>query len=188
MDKDIELIKQFKSGDKRAFEQIVQGYKNIVFNTCFSITGNRAMCEDITQEVFIKIYNSITGFKKKSSLSTWIYRITVNTALNELRKKKNEFIPLETNINADEKLKLEDVLKSNEPGLTGMEKQEISEMAQKMLNSLPEKYRIIIVLKEIDGLSYNEIADTMKISVGKVKIWLFRARQMLKEKYNSIDM
>jgi len=183
MEEDFQLLAKFKKGDQHAFELLVRKYKMAVFNTIYSIIGNTQEADDIAQEVFLKVYTKVGSFKGKSSFSTWLYRITVNKCIDELRKRNNRIISYETEFNEEEKLKLEDVLAGKETDITEeLRQKELQDIIQKAMNSLPEKYRIILTLKEIEGLSYNEISRVMKISVGKVRIWLFRARQKLKEK------
>lgn len=183
MEEDFELLAKFKKGDQQAFELLVRKYKTIVFNTIYSIMGNAQEADDIAQEVFLKVYTKADSFKGESSFSTWLYRITVNRCIDELRRRKNKIISYETEFNQEEKLKLKDVLASRENDITEkLRQKELQDIIQKAMNSLPEKYRIILTLKEIEGLSYKEISQIMKISLAKVKIWLFRARQKLKGK------
>jgi len=183
MEEDFKLLARFKKGDQQAFELLVRKYKMVVFNTVYSIMGNTQEADDIAQEVFLKVYTKAGSFKGESSFSTWLYRITVNRCLDELRKRKIKIISYETEFSQDEKLRLKDVLASREEDITeDLRKKELQDVIQKAMNSLPEKDRIILTLKEIEGLSYNEISKAMEISLGKVKIWLFRARQKLKEK------
>ncbi len=183
MEEDFELLTRFKKGDQHAFELLVRKYKTTVFNTIYSIIGNTQEADDIAQEVFLKVYTRAGSFKGKSSFSTWLYRITVNKCVDELRKRNDKIISYETEFNEEEKLKLKDVLASRENDSTQeLIRKELQDIIQKAMNSLSEKYRIILTLKEIEGLSYNEISRIMKISLAKVKIWLFRARQKLKEK------
>ncbi|MBA7505930.1 RNA polymerase sigma-H factor [subsurface metagenome] len=183
MEKDFELLAKFKKGDQQAFELLVRKYKTTVFNTIYSIIGNAQEADDIAQEVFLKVYTKADSFKGESSFSTWLYRITVNRCVDELRRRKNKIISYETEFNQEEKLKLKDVLASGENDITEkLRQEELQDIVQKAMNSLPEKYRIILTLKEIEGLSYKEISQIMKISLAKVKIWLFRARQKLKGK------
>lgn len=183
MEEDLELLGKFKKGDQHAFEFLVRKYKITVFNTIYSIIGNTQEADDIAQEVFLKVYTKAGSFKGESSFSTWLYRITVNRCIDELRRRNNKIISYETEFGEEEKLKLKDVLASKETDITEeLTQKELQDIIQKAMNSLPEKDRIILTLKEIEGLSYNEIAQIMKISLGKVKIWLFRARQKLKEK------
>lgn len=183
MEEDFELLAKFKKGDQQAFELLVRKYKTTVFNTIYSIIGNAQEADDIAQEVFLKVYTKADSFKGESSFSTWLYRITVNRCVDELRRRKNKIISYETEFNQEEKLKLKDVLASGENDITEkLRQEELQDIVQKAMNSLPEKYRIILTLKEIEGLSYKEISQIMKISLAKVKIWLFRARQKLKGK------
>jgi len=183
MEEDFKLLARFKKGDQQAFELLVRKYKMVVFNTVYSIMGNTQEADDIAQEVFLKVYTKAGSFKGESSFSTWLYRITVNRCVDELRKRKIKIISYETEFSQDEKLRLKDVLASREEDITeDLRKKELQDVIQKAMNSLPEKDRIILTLKEIEGLSYNEISKAMEISLGKVKIWLFRARQKLKEK------
>jgi len=183
MEEDFELLAKFKKGDQQAFELLVRKYKTTVYNTIYSIMGNAQEADDIAQEVFLKVYTKADSFKGESSFSTWLYRITVNRCVDELRRRKNKIISYETEFNQEEKLKLKDVLASRENDITEkLRRKELQDIIQKAMNSLPEKYRIILTLKEIEGLSYKEISQIMKISLAKVKIWLFRARQKLKGK------
>lgn len=183
MEEDFELLAKFKKGDQQAFELLVRKYKTTVFNTIYSIMGNAQEADDIAQEVFLKVYTKADSFKGESSFSTWLYRITVNRCVDELRRRKNKIISYETEFNQEEKLKLKGVLASRENDITEkLRQKELQDIIQKAMNSLPEKYRIILTLKEIEGLSYKEISQIMKISLAKVKIWLFRARQKLKGK------
>lgn len=183
MEEDFELLAKFKKGDRQAFELLVRKYKTTVFNTIYSIMGNAQEADDTAQEVFLKVYTKADSFKGESSFSTWLYRITVNRCVDELRRRKNKIISYETEFNQEEKLKLKDVLASRENDITEkLRQKELQDIIQKAMNSLPEKYRIILTLKETKGLSYKEISQIMKISLAKVKIWLFRARQKLKGK------
>lgn len=183
MEEDFELLAKFKKGDQQAFESLVRKYKTTVFNTIYSVMGNAQEADDIAQEVFLKVYTKADSFKGESSFSTWLYRITVNRCIDELRRRKNKIISYETEFNQEEKLKLKDVLANRENDITEkLRQKELQDIIQKAMNSLPEKYRIILTLKEIEGLSYKEISQIMKISLAKVKIWLFRARQKLKGK------
>ena len=183
MEEDFELLAKFKKGDQQAFELLVRKYKTTVFNTIYSIMGNAQEADDTAQEVFLKVYTKADSFKGEASFSTWLYRITVNRCVDELRRRKNKIISYETEFNQEEKLKLKGVLASRENDITEkLRQKELQDIIQKAMNSLPEKYRIILTLKEIEGLSYKEISQIMKISLAKVKIWLFRARQKLKGK------
>lgn len=179
MDPDFILLKKFIEGDARAFKEIVNKYKNTVYDTAYSICGRHDEADDIAQEVFLKIYRNAGKFLGKSSFKTWLYRVTVNQAITNLRKKKSGLGVYDEEFTDNEKFKAEDFTVANDAG-RWLQKEHIRETIQKALRMLPEKYRTVVVLKEIDGLSYNEIAEALNISVGRVKIRLFRAREKLK--------
>lgn len=184
MPDDCELIDKFKKADSQAFELIVRKYKDKVYNTAYSILGNPGETDDVAQEVFIEAFKSLKKFRGESSLLTWFYRVAVNKSLDELRKRKrNKFVSYESEINEEGSLKLKDILSSNEEGfIEKLQRQEIQKMVSAMIDSLPEKYRAVLVLKDLEGLSYREISQVMKISPVKVSVWLFRARERLKER------
>lgn len=179
---DLQLVKLAKDGHLEAFESLITKYKNKVFNIAFSFTANASESDDIAQGVFLRVYSHLSSFQEKSAFSTWLYRVTVNECYSSLKKRRNNFIPLETELPGTENLSLKDVISDSSADL---EKKLISEESQQLIRrcilSLPEKYRIIITLRDIEDISYEEISEIMKISQAKVKVWLFRARHKLKE-------
>ncbi len=182
-DPDIELLESFKKGDTQAFEQLVVKYKDKISKTVYSIINNAQDVDDVVQDVFLIVYESVHSFKGKSLFSTWLYRVTVNRCFYELKKRKNKFLSIEHNLNGNNTLNISDVLRSHEQNIVDkMVNDEIRETIHKVLDTLPEKYRVIFILKNINGLSYKEISETMNISMDKVKVWLFRARQQLEDK------
>jgi len=182
-DQDIELLESFKKGDIHAFEQLVVKYKDKISKTVYSIINNAQDVEDVVQDIFLIVYKSAHSFKGKSSFSTWLYRITVNRCFYELKKKRNHPLSIENNTDENNGLNILNVLRSKEENIEDrMIRNELRENIQKILDTLPEKYRVIFILKNIDGLSYKEISETMNISMDKVKVWLFRARQKLEDK------
>jgi len=187
MAEDFELLDKIKKGDLQAFEEIVKKYKMNVFNTIYSVMGNIQDADDIMQDVFIKVYNTIGKFKGQSSFSTWLYRITVNKCIDELRKRKNKFLSYESELSDEEIFKLKNVISDEAIDIIDeLRKKEIEEILRKTIDLLPEKFRIVLTLREIDNLSYKEISDVMNVSVNRVKILLFRARQKLKEKLKNV--
>ncbi len=168
MREDGELIQRCKEGDLEAFEMLVKKYRNEAVNIAYSLLGCRADGEDVAQESFIKIYRNIGGFKEKSKFSTWLYRIVVNTAYDFLRRKKD------TPISLDEINCAPSVL-PKEP-----ESQSNKELINELLTKIPFEYRSALILREIEGLSYKETAETLKISIGTVESRIFRGRAMLK--------
>lgn len=176
------LVEKSKSGDIGAFEQLVENYQKKVFNIALRMIGNYDDAGDLTQEVFIRVFKSIKSFKEQSSFSTWLYRITTNVCLDELRKRKNKKV-----ISLDEELKLDDSevkrqIESDDPSPEETaEKEELKKIIKKAINDLTEEHRVVIVLRDIQGFSYEEISRIINCPEGTVKSRINRARQALKE-------
>ncbi len=168
MDEDLGLINKFKAGQMEGFEMLVRKYHNRLVNIVNSLTGNAADAEDIAQEAFLKVYRNLNDFRNQAKFSSWLYRITLNTAYDHLRKNIHKNTSLDemdySNI-ADNKPR-EDIL--------------AKETLQKALDKIPFDFRSALILKEIEGLSYEEIAQALKIRLGTVESRIFRARRMLK--------
>lgn len=171
------LIMSFLSGNDKAFEKLVDKYKNKVFNIIYRVLGNDKFSEDIAQEVFIKVFRDLRKFKGKSSFSTWLYRIVVNRCIDETKKHKYKY---EKNFTDEEKEYIDMVFSDGYDMTKNFESNEIKSVVHKSLAQLDAKYRMIVNLRDIEGFSYQEISEIMNISVEKVKIWLFRARAQLK--------
>ena len=169
MREDLELINRFLNGNMEAFEMLVKKYQNRTINTAYYLVGNISDAEDIAQDVFLKIYRSLGTFNAQAKFSSWLYRITVNTAYDFLRGHKHKAESLEEtdceNIRA----------KENNPDLL------TQELMQGALKEIPFDFRTVITLREIQGLSYEEISRALKIHIGTVESRLFRARKMLKD-------
>lgn len=172
-DPDFELVKRFKEGESpEAFRALYERYKGKVFSTAFGISGNFAEAADISQETFILIYRKIKRFNFKSRFSTWVYRLTVNVAL-EKRRGRRRFLSLS-------EVGTTDVLRDiGEGPLEMLEKMEKARLVNRALGSLSPKLRAIIVLRYFQGLSYEEISSILKISMGTVKSRVFRAHKKL---------
>ena len=169
---DIEIINQCIGGKEEAFEQLVERYKKLVFNTAYRMMGNREEAEDVTQEAFIRIYNSLSRYNPQFKFSTWALKITSNLCLDNLRKRKGENLPI------DEQFNICDDGPTPEEQYLRKEKQK---MVLKAVNKLPDKYKEFIILFHHRNLSYQEIMDITGESLTIVKNRLYRARQMLKE-------
>jgi RNA polymerase sigma factor (sigma-70 family) len=169
---DIEIINQCIGGDVESFEHLVNRYKKLVFNTAYRMMGNREEAEDVTQEAFIRIYNSLSRYNPEFKFSTWALKITTNLCLDYLRKRKGETLPIDEQFN----------ICDDEPN---PEEQYVRKENQRMvleaINKLPEKYKEFIILFHNRNLSYQEIMDITGESLTIVKNRLYRARQMLKE-------
>ena len=169
MDEDLELINKFKSGHLEGFEMLVKKYHTRVITIANSFVGNTSDAEDIAQETFLKIYHTLESFKAQAKFSSWLYRITVNTAYDHLRKNKHK------------PLSLDEIDYSAISDNKNREDLVAKEAMQEALNKIPFDFRSALTLKEIEGLSYQEIAEALKITIGTVESRICRARQILKK-------
>lgn len=183
--KDDELISSFKEGDTSAFQELVLKYEQRVYNHCLRMVNDEVESYDLTQEVFLKVFRKIKNYEHTYSFYTWLYRITVNCCIDFLRRKKRHIqgISLSGNIHDDssEAGKEQDIPDHTFIPEDALVNKELSEVLQAAINQLSEKLRSIIILKEVEGFSYDEIAEVLECSRGTVKSRLFRARERLKD-------
>jgi RNA polymerase sigma-70 factor (ECF subfamily) len=173
-----EIIKKAQDGDINAFEILVENHKNNIYKIAFSMVQNHHDATDIAQIALIKVYENLSKFTFKSSFSTWLYRITVNSCLDEIRKRKKAS-DLNITINDEENpFEIEaDTLTPEE----SYEKKELKKLVWENIQKLSDKYKRVIILRDINGLSYTEIAKIERCSEGTVKSRINRARISLKE-------
>jgi len=174
-----ELVAKAVKGDKTAFEQIVFAYEKKVYNMALRYTGNPHDALDISQEVFLRVYRFLPKYGGRSSLSTWIYRITMNVCHDSAKMRTNIF---ETSLDMkyeddDVQTEIADVRFDPEAIL---ENKEVSELIKQGIVALEDTYRDVIVMRDINGMSYDEIARVLDISEGTVKSRIFRAREKLR--------
>lgn len=168
-DQDFALIRAFIKGDESTFKTLVVRHKEKVRNLVFITLGDAEFVDDISQDVFISIYHKLNDFRFESKFTTWLYRITVNKCRDYLRKKRvrSIFVPIKDS--------------DTEYG-TGpfSENVDVPQLVRSAIDKLPEKLKIPLVMRDIDGLSYKEIADQLGTEVGTIKSRIFRARESLK--------
>ena len=176
------LIELLKNGDENAYRSIIELYANMVFNTSLSILQKTEDAEDIAQEVFIEVFYSIKKFEQKSSLKTWIYRITVTKSLDELKKIKSlkRGSLFKRVFKNKEERTLPDIPHFNHPGVE-MEKKEAASILFLAIDKLPNNQRIAFTLHKVEQLSYKEISEIMKLSLSSVESLIFRAKQNLQK-------
>lgn len=175
---DLQILKRFKNGDTSAFEEIVLKYQDRVYNLCRHMLGSAQDAEDAAQDTFVKAYQKLKVFKPDASLYTWIYRIAVNTCLDY--KKRPFFESLFKKADEGEEFVEEPLSDWRSPARL-YESKQIGVAIHKSIKKLPSKLRTAIVLKEVEGLSYEEIADIIEVSIGTVKSRISRARDELKK-------
>lgn len=174
------IISELIAGSESAFRELVETFKNRVYNSSLGILQNAEDAEDISQEVFIEVFNSISRFRGDSSLSTWIYRITITKSLDLIRKKKRKkrfaFI---TGLFGEGEKNLKELSDFNHPGIEA-ENDELSAILFRAVEKLPANQKIAFTLNKIEGLSYKEISEVMNVSVSSIESLLHRARNNLK--------
>jgi len=177
-----ELISRAKHGDQRAQAEIVKIYERMVYNLGLKLLGNEDSAEGVLQETFLKVLQALPDFKEQSQLSTWIYRIATNQALMRLRTKKRRQLSFDENLE-DENRDYSSFIRSVEKNpLEDLLNKELKEKMDRAINELPENYKTTFVLKDIEGLALQEIADIMDLSLPAVKSNLHRARIVLRNK------
>jgi RNA polymerase sigma-70 factor (ECF subfamily) len=168
-EKDFALIREFIDGREKAFETLMMLHKDKVRNLIFLTLSDSEFVDDISQDVFVSVYRKLKEFRFESKFTTWLYRITVNKCRDYLRKKRvrSIFVPIK---DSHENIRS-----------TGIHEDiDIPGLVRKAINRLPEKLKTPLVYRDIDGFSYNEIAEKLNCEVGTVKSRIFRARESLK--------
>jgi len=176
------LIAQIRDGDQRAFNRLVHHYYNRVFRTAFGVTRNEENAKEVSQQTWIKVWNKIDTFKGDSAFSTWLYRITTFTALDFLRaNKKHQRLDSIEASEENEGIKSIQITSDNldEQPRSSLRKKEVMDGFQKALQNLNEQHRTALVLREIEGLSYEEIASIMQCKIGTVMSRIFNARRAI---------
>ena len=176
-----ELVRKSQLGDKAAFEQLVIRHQDLVFSLAYKLTGNREMANDVAQEAFIRAWRAIEKFRGDSTFSTWIYRITVNTAWT-LRKKAKKH----NTLNIDDTYEPIVIDEKKDPELVAINS-DLSSVLINALDKIPIEQRIIVELKNIEGRSHKEIADYLDISVTAAKVRLHRAHQKLRQILEEVE-
>jgi len=171
---DRELVQRLRAGDAEALRAVVERYQQRIFSLIFGIVRDRHEVEDVAQEVFLKIFQRIDAFDGRSKFYTWLYRVAANAAKDHVKKlSRRPAVPL------DENAPLPD--EAAGPG-EHASRQESRRIVREAIDSLPPRYREVLALREIQGLSYTEIADVLRLSMGTVESRLHRARARLKRR------
>ena len=179
---DAELVKRVQAGDTAAFDILVQKYQHKVVNLVGRFVSDKAECQDITQDAFIKAYRAIGNFRGESQFYTWLYRIAINTAKNYLVAQGRR--PPGSDIDAQEAEQYDgqSSLKEYETPERLLLRDEIEATVYQAIDALPEDLRTAITLREFEGMSYEEIAQTMGCPIGTVRSRIFRAREAIDNK------
>lgn len=179
-DSDDFWLEALRSGDEEAFRLLVDRFQDKIFKTCLSILNDRDDADDLTQEVFIEAFRSIRSFKSQSTLSTWLYRIAVNKSFNFIRSAKRKAFLQTVGL-----LQIPDI-PEKPVNFDAEDESEVLKQQKKLIwqaiRSLPEKQKAAFVLHKITGLSYAEIAQTLRITLPAVESLIFRAKRNLQKR------
>jgi RNA polymerase sigma-70 factor (ECF subfamily) len=177
------LVARSKNGDADAFEELVSLYERKIYTVAYRIMGNHEDANDLAQEAFLRAFQSIGNFRGEASFLTWMCRIVTNLCRDELRKKyRTQIESLDEEITLGEG-EVKKQVASSEPGPAELyEKKELQEKIQELINTLSPEFRLALVLRDIQGFTYEEIAEQLECSLGTVKSRINRARKYLKDK------
>jgi len=188
-DEDTALIALCRANDHQAFDQLMLKYHKKIFNAAFRILGNYTQADEIAQEVFVRAYRGLAGFKQQSSFLTWLYAITVNLCRNQIKKNcrlacvcQSLDKPLET----EEGVIIRELPDRNLTPAEALLQKEKESLIQAAINGLDSDFRLVLVLRDIQLLSYEQIAWVLKLNIGTVKSRLHRARVIMQKKLKDV--
>jgi RNA polymerase sigma-70 factor (ECF subfamily) len=183
---DKKLVKRVQRGDKGAFDLLVLKYQHKIVNLVMRYVRDPELALDITQEAFIKAYRALPRFRGDSAFYTWMYRIAVNTAKNHLAAQRRRPMNVELDLQDPEQYDLHAKLKETDTPEAITLSNELKDTVERAIAALPEDLRTAIILRELEGMSYEEIAQTMECPVGTVRSRIFRARDAISKKVGSL--
>src|SRR6266852_4860145 len=180
---DLLLVAFSKNGDQEAFAQLVQRYQRRIFNLVYRMLQQYEEASEITQETFLAAWQGLPSFRGDARFATWLYRIAYNCALKQLETRKRDRA-LQAALQAEQALESEDTYKSADAQIDEHERQAF---VQEHLSRLPAKYRAVLILRHLQDMTYEEMAEILTMPVGTIKTHLFRARNLLKERLQGLD-
>jgi len=184
------LVSRCLAGKEGAFAELVERFQNLVFNLSYRFMGSPQEAEDLSQEVFLKIFRSLPTFRRASTLKTWIYRITTNMALNRIKwlRRRGQYRQVSIDVSVNENLPpLSESLPDRSPRPDNHARgAQIAERLQEALDELSDDQKAVVILRDIEGLSYDQIAGMLDINIGTVKSRLARGRANLQERLKDL--
>ena len=186
-EEDIQLVARARSGDERAFRALLEKYERAVFSICLRMVRNRDEATDLAQESFIKTFGSLDRYNPAFAFSSWLFKITSNLCIDHLRKRRISTLPMDAPIDGENgEIQRQYVAPDPTPDETFSRNEKMQKL-DAGIAALPEHYRIMLVLRHQEDMSYEEIADSLSIPLGTVKARIHRAREMLKSILEDTD-
>jgi RNA polymerase sigma-70 factor, ECF subfamily len=182
-EEDRELVRLSQTGNEAAFEDLVRRHQQRVFALVNGILRRPDDVEDVAQQVFLKAYLGIRRFDQRAAFSTWLYKIAVNECWDYLRKKKVRPLVYEADLSEEQVSRLDGIVSADRPPEGPNDRAEARELLERMLDTLPDQDRQLLLLKEVEGFSVQELAEILKLNVNTVKVRLFRARGRIMDVY-----
>jgi RNA polymerase sigma-70 factor (ECF subfamily) len=182
---ELKIIESCLLGHTEVFSRLIDSYKNMVYNLAYRMSNNPQEAEDISQEAFLRAFQSLVRFNSSYKFSTWLYQITLNIIRDRFKKKELNCVSLDTPLEKDDSEFYPQPADLTHNPEQIIAQQENTQTIQQAILSLPLKYREVIVLRHLQDLSYVEISNILKIPVGTIKIRLYRAREQLKKILNT---
>lgn len=188
VENEVAFVDRLQIGSDEAFETLISLYQAPIYNVAYRILGDASEASDAVQETFMKIFKGIKTFRGESGLKTWIYRIAISESLNRQRwwKRWRHHAPVSVDDTSPNGARLVEVRDSRPTPETACAQMEMEREVQRALNGLTFEHRVAVVLRDIEGLSYEEIAETLGLSLGTVKSRLWRARSEMKAKLEPV--
>ncbi|HTS11897.1 MAG TPA: sigma-70 family RNA polymerase sigma factor [Candidatus Limnocylindrales bacterium] len=182
-EEDRALVQQAQGGNDSAFEELVRRHQQRVFALVGGILRRHEDLEDVAQQVFLKAFVSLKRFDQRAAFSTWLYKITVNECWDYLRKRKVRPLVYESDLSEEQVSRLDGIASLERPPEGASERAEARDLLERMLSKLPEQDRQLLLLKEVEGFSVQELAEILDLNVNTVKVRLFRARARIMDTY-----
>lgn len=179
---DRELVAQALKGDERAFRSLLSRYERAVYNICLKMVRDREEARDLAQEAFTKVFSMLDRYNPSYAFSNWLFKITSNLCIDSMRKRRVSTLPMDQPVQSSEgEFERQYASPTDGPDKTLLKKERMAMLAR-VIDSLPDHYRIMIVLRHQQDLSYDEIAEVLDVPLGTVKARIHRAREMLKNR------
>lgn len=183
-EEDLGLIERAKKGDESAFRMLLRKYERSVFTICLRMVRNREEAEDLAQESFVKVFSMLERYNPTYAFSSWLFKITSNLCIDSMRKRRIEGVPMDEPVQSDKGAYVRQYESNGDDPETAAIKKERAGYLTQAINNLPPHYKLMVLLRHQEGLSYEEIAATVGVPLGTVKARIHRARQMLRKLLN----